>query len=397
MESELLPSDVELSLHRSFHSTSPVSGFTHNFYRYPARMSPDFAREVIDRFSRPEDVVLDPFLGGGTTLVEALASGRKSVGVDLNPLAVFVSAAKTTPLSKRDVSIVARWVEAAPFSELMPPSSDTTVIDPRVKNLPPPLVSIFDRLLRHLLELPFPRQRRFARCALLRLGQWAVDGRSGVPEPGKLKDELEQMIQDMLIGLDRLVQAAAACGVEKRRMTEQRAIMLRSVIGLEDDLDVTSIGRPRLVLTSPPYPAVHVLYNRWQVDGRRETPAPYWLIDAPDGRGASYFTMGSRTSFGVENYYRSLTAAFRSVRAIIDPDGVVVQLVSFADRNTQLPAFLQAMEAAGFREDAESASSRAERWRTVPNRKWYYRVDAARNSAQELLLIHRPDESLATA
>ena len=41
----------------------PVTGLTHNFYRYPARFSPRFVRAAIETFSVPCDLVLDPFLG----------------------------------------------------------------------------------------------------------------------------------------------------------------------------------------------------------------------------------------------------------------------------------------------------------------------------------------------
>ena len=51
---------------------APVSGLTHNFYRYPARFSPAFVGEAIFALSSPGDWVMDPFVGGGTTLVEAL-------------------------------------------------------------------------------------------------------------------------------------------------------------------------------------------------------------------------------------------------------------------------------------------------------------------------------------
>lgn len=42
----------------------------HEYYRYPARFSPRFARAVMSAFSSAGDVVLDPFVGGGTVLVE---------------------------------------------------------------------------------------------------------------------------------------------------------------------------------------------------------------------------------------------------------------------------------------------------------------------------------------
>ena len=54
----------------------PVKGLTHGFYKYPARFSPQFVRAAIEAFTRKRDLVLDPHVGGGTTLVEARALGR---------------------------------------------------------------------------------------------------------------------------------------------------------------------------------------------------------------------------------------------------------------------------------------------------------------------------------
>lgn len=64
------------ALLEALYSESPVSGLTHSFYRYPARFSPQFARTAIEAFTQPGDTVFDPFMGGGTTVVEALALGR---------------------------------------------------------------------------------------------------------------------------------------------------------------------------------------------------------------------------------------------------------------------------------------------------------------------------------
>src|SRR5437763_11453156 len=76
-----------------------VVGLTHGFYRYPARFSPQFAGATIEQFTEAGDLVLDPFAGGGTTIVEALARGRPVIGNDINSLGVFVSRVKTTPLT----------------------------------------------------------------------------------------------------------------------------------------------------------------------------------------------------------------------------------------------------------------------------------------------------------
>ncbi len=90
-------------LRRSARDSDPVDGLTHNFYRYPARFSPRFVRTVIEEFSEVRELVFDPFMGGGTTLVEAMALGRQAVGTDISSLATFVSEVKTTVLTDEDL------------------------------------------------------------------------------------------------------------------------------------------------------------------------------------------------------------------------------------------------------------------------------------------------------
>ncbi len=58
-------------------------------------------RALIERHSAPGEVVLDSFCGSGTTLVEALATGRRAVGVDLNPMAEFITRVTVTPADTR--------------------------------------------------------------------------------------------------------------------------------------------------------------------------------------------------------------------------------------------------------------------------------------------------------
>ena len=93
----------------SLGSKSTVQGSTHTFYRYPARFSPEFAREAIRTFSQEGDLVLDPFMGGGTTAVEALCEGRRFIGTDVSRLACYVSGVKTTLLSISEEAEIIDW------------------------------------------------------------------------------------------------------------------------------------------------------------------------------------------------------------------------------------------------------------------------------------------------
>ena len=68
---------------------------THYLFRFPAKFHPPVVRKLIDEFSGPGDHILDPFCGSGTMLVEAAVAGRNAVGLDIDPVATFVSRVKT--------------------------------------------------------------------------------------------------------------------------------------------------------------------------------------------------------------------------------------------------------------------------------------------------------------
>jgi len=365
----------------------PVSGYTHNFYRYPARFSPLFVREVIRHYSRPGEVVLDPFMGGGTAIVEAIALGRKAIGVDLNSLAHFVAIAKTTPLSNSDLALLREWladVQSAGrrgIGEIAEP----------VRNLPRHLQQVWTDLMAQAAWLPVGRQRHFIRCALLRTGQWAMDCKDSLPSGAETVRQFAENVLEMLEGVREFVGSCQMQGVRKSRIRQSRLLLCRSAAGLETESRLKNMPKPTLVVTSPPYPAVHILYHRWQVQGRRETPAPYWLAALRDGHPASHYTCGSRSPLGLENYFRNVEECFRSVRQVVAQDAVLVQLVAFSDAESQLPRYLAAMDLAGFAEcEAMTISGDNRVWRSVPNRKWYCHNGKEQDSAKEVVLFHRP-------
>ena len=143
----------------------------------------------------------------------------------------------------------------------------------------------------------------------------------------------------------------------------------------------------KLAFTSPPYPSVNVLYHRWQHRGRRETPAPYWIANVPDGYGQAYYTGGSRTRTGLTNYFAMITSAFSSVAELLAPGGYAVQLVGFSDADQQRPAYLECMRKAGLQE-CEIVGGRLDR--RVVNRRGYAKLQGdAIDTATEYMLINR--------
>lgn len=75
------------------------AGHVTALHPYPARFIPAIPRQAVRALAPRKSVVLDPFAGAGTTLIEALKAGHTAVGIDVNHLAHLLQAVYTTPLT----------------------------------------------------------------------------------------------------------------------------------------------------------------------------------------------------------------------------------------------------------------------------------------------------------
>jgi DNA modification methylase len=80
----------------------------HRMAPYVGRMKPALAHWLILLCSRPNDIILDPFCGIGTVLLEADLLGRMPVGLELNPYALIISKAK---FDRRPLRENIRWLK----------------------------------------------------------------------------------------------------------------------------------------------------------------------------------------------------------------------------------------------------------------------------------------------
>src|ERR1700684_453594 len=69
----------------------------HSICPYFAMFPESFVRRNVLAWSKRGDVILDPFSGRGTTVLESLLNGRSAIGCDTNPVAVCLSIAKAEP------------------------------------------------------------------------------------------------------------------------------------------------------------------------------------------------------------------------------------------------------------------------------------------------------------
>ena len=307
----------------------------HGFHSYPARMHPLTARRLVEAFSRPGDVVLDPFCGSGTVLVEARLAGRTAIGVDANPLAVRLARLKLGPTiaplrdawlaSAREVAAFAdarRKAKAGPTHRYGP--DDVTLFAPHV-----------------LLELD---------------GLRAGIDRIADPET---RGALELVLSAILTKVSRRAADTAAHEVEKRiaagyparllvRKTEELCARLAEVAGamaaipspaspgaarggtvFDGDarrLDGVREGSVSLVVTSPPYPgnydylAHHAARLRW-------LRLPSERFDAAE-MGARRRLDPLGPAAGIARWREELEAALAAMRGALASDGKAVLLLA---------------------------------------------------------------------
>ena len=339
---------------------------------------------------------MDPFAGGGTTLVEALAAGRNALGVDISALAAFICEAKTIMLDDRDVELLRQWTRRLPKIVNMraPGCRFTDYADAGYyRNISGGkywrLRKSIEQALASVASLRGETAQTLARCVVLKTAQWALDARKTLPNVQRFREELAAQARAM-----------TSAALEFRMRVEEDSnghrpeILLfnRPASGLEGEPTITPAVPPRLVVTSPPYPGIHVLYHRWQVDGRKETPAPFWIANTFDGVGSSYYTMGDRKYPELRTYFDSLEANFRSVANVCSHETTIVQVVAFSEADWQLARYLEVMKVCGLEEfrlwDLDESSD-GRLWRKVPNRKWHAHQKEHAPGAREVVLLHR--------
>lgn len=117
---------LEVDSEWCFKNVKSTEQYTHGYHRYPAKFLPNIVKKLILNYSREGDTVADLFAGCGTTLVEAKLLGRKSIGVDINPVAKLIAKVKITAIPpevlEENFSILATLLEG--YSDNFEPPKD---------------------------------------------------------------------------------------------------------------------------------------------------------------------------------------------------------------------------------------------------------------------------------
>jgi SAM-dependent methyltransferase len=255
-----------------------VDRWTHGFHSYPARMHPDTAARLVKGLTpaTPGQVVLDPFCGSGTVVLEAVVAGRRAVGRDLSPLAIRLArlrCAVTSETQRRALRDEAGRIATAAVAR-------TRAGRPPEGAGPDPDEALFDQgtwlQLEWLRALVAADRDPFAQEALslvlssllIKLSSQVSDtDRRVQAQPrawpaGAAAHLFRDKAQELSRMLKELSKAARTSGEHRTARPDLEIDDARSLASVAD-------GSIDAVITSPPYPNVydyaehHALRARW--------------------------------------------------------------------------------------------------------------------------------------
>lgn len=291
--------------------------FTHGFHAYPARMHPETARKVIEAF--PGGLIVDPFVGSGTTAVEAVRAGRRFVGSDISKVPLEIAWTRTRvglPAESRKVEAVAHRIVGRAFRDVeeefeMPPwvRSEQEWYDPHT------LREIV--VLKYLIDAEEPALKRMLTVVLssvlVKLSKQISDSdvkhdQYHRPKPRGaafrwFKDKSSELTKGLLLLSSDLYKRKVQFRDPDLRRSDARDVKLPTA-GVD------------LVVTSPPYAGVYD-YSRHQ--SRR-----YPIFDE-DPKFAEARELGSRRD--ASRYKEDMEAVLRNLAPSLSPSGRIVMMI----------------------------------------------------------------------
>lgn len=249
-------------------SDAPAHKSIHTIHPYPAKFIPQIPRRLIELF-HPGDssIVLDPFCGSGTTLVEAINVGLDAWGIDLNPLACLTTRVKTTPLLI-ELSEVASHIVIKAKEQL----ANNKVRVPQIPNVDHWFKLDVQKALAALIEQINQEENVAVREALqvvlssiiVQVSNQDGDTRYAAVEKNISLEDVFSRFEKAALIVNKGIQTLSD---NLFRRLGQATVLHRNILTVKPGDLPPNIG---LVVTSPPYPNAYEywLYHKYRM---------YWL------------------------------------------------------------------------------------------------------------------------
>jgi hypothetical protein len=356
----------------------------HDLHPYPAKFIGEIPARALG-LAPPGGLVVDPFCGVGTTLVEAVRAGRPSLGVDLNPIATLVARTKLSGWSLGDARSLRghreRFVAAAIAGDDAALAGAAARI-PRLDHWFDPVAQACIAGATAYVQRVDPgdpwRDRLAAALSsvIVRASRQESDTRYAAVDKAISREAFARWLGR---GVDRVAHAAsrvAAAG-------DPSAAAVHT--GEATDLAARLAGRRvGAAIFSPPYPNAYEywLYHKYRM---------YWLGFDPLGVrareiGARPFYSGAG-KLGAADFARQLRPLFDALAAALLPDGVVLVVVGDSRiRGTNVDNGVVLTEIARFAGLRPVASTR----RVIPRTRRSFNLSVARAAHEHVLLFAAP-------
>ena len=92
---------------KGHHKADTYTGI-YAMHKYWSKKPYNIIRNFIERYSKKNELVLDPFSGSGISVIESIILGRKAIGIDINPSAIFIT---EQMIKKIDTNEVLKYFE----------------------------------------------------------------------------------------------------------------------------------------------------------------------------------------------------------------------------------------------------------------------------------------------
>jgi len=284
---------------------------------YPARFIESIPRSLIELLEVEDgSAILDPFCGSGTTLLEAQKQGKRSVGIDLNPIACLISRVKTQPINS---SLVER--AEVVYQNAMKKYETEDMDIPQIPNLDHWFKLDVQRAIFSLIsEINIIENSvvqdalRFALSSIIvRVSNQESDTRyAAVDKKAKAKD----VFNNFQLAYKRLAMAKADMNYKYESLIINKDIL---TVGAEDIKE--KIG---LVITSPPYPNA---YEYWLYHKYRMWWLGYDPIDVREheiGARPHYQKKNGQTE---EDFYKQMDTVFQLFEECVTKGGHVCVVI----------------------------------------------------------------------
>ena len=358
---------------------------THGFHPYAGRMHPSIARGAINKWSDPGDLVVDPFCGSGTVLVEAMGSGRVAIGIDASPLGIAIAQTRTTLLGEAGrAELVA---EARRIADEVGENAKRR----RRPEIPAWAKPEFERFFPHVafelfglraLVMKAPKTpvgHALRMCFSSNLVKLMKAGPEA-PRDGADK-RIARGVPSRLLA-DRAVELASSLAVLERRMPAGTPV---PEVRLGDARDLKGIndGTVRLILSSPPYPGTY--------DYAAQHDVRFAWLELPR-RSFERTQVGARATeggFGADpaGWHLAQTRWLGEMGRVLAPGGTAVLVVGdgvVGDRPEDAPEAVEALsEDAGLVPVARASQVRATHDRRLRE------IFAGRPRREHLLLLRK--------